>query len=122
LEIESLTLKQIREIQSIFRASDIAENFIGKNVIIRTNSAGVWYGELSKKSCSEVILVNARRMWLWKAYRGISLSAVAVHGIDQSKSKISDTVESVWLEAIEILSCSDFAKKSLEGAKNAEAN
>lgn len=95
--------------------------YIGKRVIIRTYSAGVWFGTLSEKSGNEVILTNARRMWRWQAAKSISLSGVAVYGIEQSKSKIAPSVESVWLEAIEIIELSDVAIKTIGEAKDVEA-
>ena len=93
----------------------------GKKVIIRTYSAGVWFGELGQKDRNEVILLNARRMWTWWAKEGISLSSVAVHGIKKDQSKIAEAVDSVWIEAIEIIPCSDSAITNIESAPNAKA-
>jgi ferredoxin-fold anticodon binding domain-containing protein len=95
---------------------------IGKKVIVRTYSAGVWFGTLTEKSGNEVILSGARRLWRWWAAESISLSAVAIHGINQEKSKIVQAVDSVWLDAIEIIPCSDVAIASLEAAKNVSAS
>ena len=94
---------------------------IGKMVIIRTYSAGVWFGELAEKSGNEVILINARRMWRWFAAESISISAVAMNGIDRSKSKIVEPVNSVWLEAIEIIPCTKEASDSIGGAEHVKA-
>lgn len=93
---------------------------IGKKVIIRTYSAGVWFGELEQKDGNEVILKNGRRMWKWWAKESISLSAVAKYGIKQDQSKICAPVD-VWLEAIEIIPCSDEAIELIEGSENVEA-
>jgi hypothetical protein len=95
--------------------------FIGKKVIVRTYSAGVWFGLLSEKSGNEVILENARRMYKWWAAESISLSAVALHGIKQDKSQIIEAVSSIWLEAIEICPCTQKAINDLEGAANVQA-
>lgn len=94
---------------------------IGKPVIVRTYSAGVWFGTLSEKSGNEVIVTGARRMWQWWAAKSISLSAVALHGINPKKSKIAEAVPSVWLEAIEIIPTSDAATASLTEAPIVEA-
>lgn len=94
---------------------------VGKKVIVRTYSAGVWFGVLYKKDKDEVILQNARRMWRWWAAKSISLSAVAIHGIRADKSKICEPVYSVWLAAIEIIPCTEDAIKSLECAPYVEA-
>lgn len=121
MNIEDLTIKQLREIQSMGLSSNPGLNsMIGKKVIIRTYSAGVWFGELSEKSGNEVILKNARRMYKWKTLSGMSLSEIASNGIDTKLSKICQPVLLVWLEAIEILPCSIESIKSIDGAENAK--
>ncbi len=94
---------------------------IGQQVIIRTYSAGVWFGKLVEKAGNEVILGEARRMYKWSASESISLSAVALHGIKESESKIVQAVPSVWLEAIEIIPCSVKAAIQIAGAANVNA-
>ena len=128
INIDDLTIKQLKQIQSLSLGNDDQKQkteglncMVGKKVIVRTNSAGVWFGELDQKIGKEVVLKNARRMWKWHTVKSISLSSVAIHGINQSKSKICEAVESTWLEAIEIIPCSEVAIQSLESAKNVEA-
>lgn len=124
MHIEDLTIKQIKEINNLFSFENGSAGLgcmVGQKVIIRTYSAGVWFGLLEQKQKNEVILKNARRMWQWWAKEGISLSSVAVRGIRQEKSKIAEPVDSVWLEAIEIIPCSDDAIRLIEGAENAKA-
>lgn len=126
MNINDLTIGQAKEFANLFGSNSTPTNEgiqygIGKNVIIRTCSAGVWCGTLSQKSGSEVILTNARRLWRWWAAESISLSAVAVFGILEEKSKIAPAVEGVWLEAIEIIPTTDKAEKSIMGAKDAKA-
>ena len=94
---------------------------VGKKCIVRTYSAGVWFGEVAEKSGNEVIVKNARRMWKWWAEEGISLSSVALHGIKQDQSNIVKPVPAVWLEAIELIPASDKAIASIEGAPNVKA-
>lgn len=124
-DINSLTLRQIKEISSLINNKENVSSglnmMIGEKVIIRTYSAGVWFGTLYQKDRNEVILSNARRMWTWWAKEGVSLSAVAVNGIKQKDSKIAESVETVWLEAIEIIPCTDISIKSIEEAQNAKA-
>ncbi len=129
INIDDLTLGQIKELTGLMgnksctiesKASGL-NKMIGQKVIIRTYSAGVWFGLLVQKDGKEVILENARRMYQWWCKEGISLSAVAIYGLNQSKSKIIEAVPSVWLEAIEIISCSVIAIKDLEEAQNVKA-
>ena len=94
---------------------------IGKKCIVRTESAGVWYGEIAEKDGKEVIVKNARRMWRWWAAESISLSAIALHGIKENKSEIAQAVPLVWLEAIELIPASEKAVSSIEAAANAKA-
>ncbi|GKX40465.1 hypothetical protein SOASR014_42040 [Pectobacterium carotovorum subsp. carotovorum] len=126
INVNDLTIGQAKSIAAVFgngsnNETPIGNQFIGQHVIIRTYSAGVWFGVLSEKSGNEVIVKNARRMWRWWAKESISLSAVAKFGIDQSKSKIAPSVESVWLEAIEIIPTTTESTKLIEGAADVEA-
>ena len=82
-------------------------SLIGEYVIIRTYSAGVWAGVLKEKVKNEVYLANARRLFYWSNIEGMSLSGISLNGIDSSKSKICAPVDIVWLEAIEIIPCTD---------------
>ena len=95
---------------------------VGAEVIVRTYSAGVWFGVLAQKCGKEVILDRARRMWRWQCAESISLSGVARHGMEQSKSKIAGPVDGLWLEAIEIIPVYGTAATSIRDAGEAEAN
>ncbi|ACG60406.1 hypothetical protein phiPLPE_84 [Iodobacter phage PhiPLPE] len=125
MNIDDMKFGDLKKISAMFSGntekSESLNGMLGKKVIIRTYSAGVWFGELSEKSGNEVILINARRMYYWKAKESISLSACAIHGVTND-SKIVAAVDSVWLEAIEIIPCTEDAIKSLEGAANVKAS
>ena len=127
MNIDELTIGQLKEITSYIGVNNeqpitpSLNKMIGKEVIIRTYSAGVWFGTLTEKSGNEVILSNARRMWRWWTKESISLSSVSIHGINRDKSKIAQSVEEVWLEAIEIIPCKKNAIESIKGAGNAKA-
>lgn len=127
MDIDNVTIGQVKELVEMFgkqtemKAADGLNCMVGSKVIVRTYSAGVWFGMLGQKSGNEVILKEARRMYRWQAAESISLSPVSIYGIDQSKSKICEGVPSVWLEAIEIIPCSIDSIRSIEGAKNVEA-
>ena len=115
-----VTLKEIAELLAMKNtaAKSGLDGFaIGQEVIIRTYSAGVWFGRLKEKAGNEVILTEARRMWRWWAKESISLSGVALHGIKQEKSRITGAVESVWLEAIEIIPIYGKAAESIRTAQ-----
>ena len=118
-----ITLKEIAELlgmQNTAVASGLNSFAIGQEVIIRTYSAGVWFGRLKQKSGNEVILTEARRMWRWWAKESISLSGVALHGIKQENSRIAGAVESVWLQSIEIIPISGKAAESIRTAQETQ--
>jgi hypothetical protein len=87
-------------------------------VIIRTYSAGVHAGELVRRDGKEVELANSRRLWFWHtADKGISLSDVAIGGIDAAKSKVCAVLPSIILtEAIEIIPATATARATIETA------
>ena len=133
MDTNSSSLGEIKQIAALLNPSTAVasstapapsslNSMIGQYVIIRTYSAGVWFGKLSEKAGNEVILTEARRMYTWKAAESISLSAVSLHGIQERYSKIIQAVPEVWLEAIEILPCSGKAIKQLKGAENVQAS
>jgi hypothetical protein len=84
---------------------------LGKQVIVRTYSAGVHFGTLSERDGREVLLKDARRLWYWEG--AFTLSAVSQEGVKKS-SKLSVAVPEILLtEAIEIIPCSEKAAKNL---------
>ena len=117
-----VTLKEIAELlgaKNTAAKSGLNSFAIGQEVIIRTYSSGVWFGRLKEKAGDEVILTEARRMWRWWAKESISLSGVALHGISQEKSRIAGAVDSVWLQAIEIIPVSGEPAESIRNTEEA---
>lgn len=88
---------------------------IGKKVIVRTYSAGVFYGILEKRDGKEALVKNARRIWYWDG--AASLSELAMSGTSKPQNcKFPEPVSEVLLtEVIEILSTTEAAQKSIEG-------
>ena len=119
MNIEDLTLKQIREIQSIGFQKETINHFdkkyIGQKVIIRTYSAGVHYGILHDRCGIEVELTSAIRLWSWDG--ACSLSQLASEGTkNASNCKFSVKVEKILLtEAVEVIPCTQVACDSIEG-------
>lgn len=88
-----------------------------KYVIVRTQSAGVFAGTLVKKEGKEVVLSAARRLWYWDG--AASLSQLAMEGVSKPQNcKFPCEVDKViLLEAIEILDCTEMARKSISEVK-----
>lgn len=88
---------------------------VGKYVLVRTYSAGVFAGTLVSRNGKEVELKDARRIWYWSG--AASLSQLAVDGTAKPKDcKFPCEVSRIELmEAIEILEVSDKARESIKG-------
>ena len=125
MNINELTIGQAKELSNLLNNKTQNEGLnshLGEKVIVRTYSAGVFFGKLIEKSGTEVILEDARRLYRFWAKKSISLSGVAVYGINQDKSKICPRIKRQWLDAIEIISLTETAIKSLEEAIDVEAD
>ena len=86
-----------------------------KAVIVRTYSAGVFFGRLVHHQGQEVRLTQARRIWRW--YGANTLSEIATKGLDAKQSRVAAPVDVVLTQAIEIIDCLPEAIACLEGAK-----
>lgn len=87
---------------------------VGKYVLVRTQSAGVFAGELQSRTGQEVVMKNARRIWYWAG--SASLSELAMKGTSKpNECKFPLPVERVeLLEVIEILDVTPEARASIE--------
>lgn len=83
-------------------------------VIVRTQSAGVFAGELVSRDGSEAVMQNARRIWYWAG--AASLSQLAMEGTSRPKDcKFPVAVARVTLlGVIEVLDVTGAARKSIE--------
>lgn len=82
--------------------------------IIRTYSAGVFFGEIVSRDGKEAVLKDAVRIWYWDG--AASLSQMAMEGVKKPEEcKFSVPVGSTTVtEVIEILDCTDAAIANLE--------
>lgn len=119
-DAEKAPCNQIAPAQTLVPAKGIS-SLVGTKCIVRTYSAGVWFGTIAQKDGNEVIVTNARRLWRWWAAKSISLSGVALYGIKHDKSSITAPVDQVWLEAIELIPTTVVATQSLESAPEVQA-
>ena len=83
--------------------------------IVRTYSAGVFYGEIETRNGQEVVMRNARRLWYWDG--AASLSQMAMEGVKKPENcKFAMPVDRVeLLQVIEILDTTAAAQKNIEG-------
>lgn len=87
---------------------------IGKFVIMRTYSAGVHCGVLTKQEGSVVRLSGARRIWKWSGAN--TLNELSQRGCAEA-SRISEPVPEIELDRIELIPCSDEARTNLERSR-----
>jgi hypothetical protein len=85
-----------------------------KKVIVRADRAGVFFGELVKRTGSEVKLKNCRRIWYWNG--ASSISQLALEGTKKPNDcKFTVIVPEIEiLGVIEIIPCTVEAIKSIE--------
>jgi hypothetical protein len=122
MDIDSLTIGQAKQLAAMFGGTQAAASSYtagdGRAVIVRARDAGVHFGYLVGFDGRRVDLTNSRRLWSWMAAEDGSLSGVAVHGIDASKSKVAAVVAKITiLDACEIIDVSAHAAKTIEAAK-----
>ena len=86
--------------------------------IVRTYSAGVFAGWWNRKQKGrEGTIFNSRRIWYWAGAN--SLSQLAMDGtLKPNECKFAKVVPETDLkEVIEVIPCTEKAKKSIEGVK-----
>ena len=82
--------------------------------MVRTYSAGVFYGELKSREGQEAVLLNARRVWYWDG--AASLSQLAQSGTSSPETcKFPEPVSEVILtEVIELIPVTEMALETLQ--------
>lgn len=121
MNIDSLTLGEAKQLAALFGGGGgFRTPHIGKRCIVRTYASGVFCAEVVAHDGRMVELRNSRRLWSWKASEGISLSAVAVHGVAQKGCKFPVAVPAqTVLDALEIIPASDAALASIDACPEA---
>lgn len=117
MNIDELTIGQIKQIQSLLGATQSVTQktlhpMLGKRCVIRTYSAGVHIGDvvwINPENSMEVKLENALRLWKWEG-GGLSLSAVANNGI--KGGRLNKTNDVFLTNVIEFIPTTETAEKS----------
>ena len=127
MNIEDLTIKQARELSSIFQnknESSILKKYIGKYVIVRSRNEGINAGYVENLDETGIILSKSRRIWYHKPkdkktswYEGVSISGLS------EDSKVSvDVNEKAIVENYSITLCTKEAEESIKNHKANEQN
>jgi hypothetical protein len=99
-------------------AQVMAKNTDGLSyVIIRSQSAGVFAGYLSKRTGDEAVLLESRRIFYWTG--AATLSQLAIDGTSiPTKCQFPEAISShTILQVIEVIPVTEKAKKSIESVK-----
>jgi len=99
--------------------TNLTDHLIGKHVLVRSNMSGVHLGTLVHVEGTGVRLANSRRLWEWSVANkgGVSLSEVAIMGIDQVQSKITETLPDIVIyDVCELIEAYGMAIASITGA------
>ena len=124
MNIDELTLGQIKQLQSLFNPTakpEMPSPFTGRYCIARTRNAGVIFGKVIASGDRYLHMIEARRLWRiisedktqsW--YEGVCSS-----GLDIS-SKVSSEIERFINEEYELSICTDVAIKSIKEFKTNE--
>lgn len=85
--------------------------------IIRSDRAGVFFGNIKQKDGQNIILANVRRIWAWEG--ACSISQLAVEGTKSpEKCRFAIEVSEIELfDVIEVIPCTDESVKSIKGVK-----
>ena len=136
IDINNLTIGQIKEIKSLIGGACITNNntpsepkssfyskYIGKYVICRSRNEGVNAGTVLEIDETGVVLSGARRLYYHKpANKSVSwYEGVAVSGISND-SKVGVAVDKIIAEDYSLTVCSEQAKASIMSAKDYEQN
>lgn len=117
MNIDKLTIGDLKQIKQLFSTTDDANAphpFTGRYVLCRCFSAGVHAGELVALQGDQAILRNSRRLWRWKAVRGVALSGVAQYGVVAGSKLDVPNPAIVLIGVIEVIPCTDIARSSID--------
>jgi hypothetical protein len=86
-------------------------------VLIRSDKAGVFAGNIESKDGAEVVLRNSRRIWYWAG--AASLSQLAVDGTSEPEQcKFPVAIDKIQiLGVIEIIDVTKKAEESIKSVK-----
>ena len=83
--------------------------------IVRTDRAGVFFGEVKEYNKDEVTMTNVRKIWYWDG--AAAVEQLATDGVSKPRDcKFTVTIpEMVIASPIQIIPCTEKAVKSISG-------
>lgn len=89
--------------------------------IVRTNEAGVFFGEIKERTHDEITMLNVRKLWYWRG--ACAVEQLAMDGVKYPRDCQFTVIvpEMVIANPIQIISCTEKAIASIEGVKEWKA-
>lgn len=128
MNYEDLTLKELKEISSLFNSNEnlkenILSSSIGKYVIVRTRNEGINSGKVLEADETGCVIEDARRIYYHKPkdnnvswYEGVAETGL------HSDSKISCPVSKKYIvENYSLTICSKIAEKSIRNHESTKS-
>jgi hypothetical protein len=117
MQDENYWLEKEFENQQLINKKRESMKNLGKKVIVRADRAGVFFGTLTEKEGSEVVLTNARKLFYWNG--AAAVEQIAVDGVNkQNDCKFTVVVEEITiLNVIQIIPCTEKAIANIENVK-----
>lgn len=122
MNIDELTLGQIKQLKSLFGSEpdnkNLLSRYVGKYVICRSRNEGVNAGYVIEADETGVILKDARRLYYHKPVNKNTswYEGVAVCGLS-ADSRTGEPVEKIIIEDYSLTVCTPAAEKSINEAK-----
>ena len=93
------------------------KSMIGKQVIVRSNMAGVFFGTLISKEGNEVTLENARKLYKWSGAN--TIEDIADKGVNNPEDcKFTVVVKEITIfDVCQIIPCTANAIKNIKSVK-----
>jgi len=127
--IDDLTLGQLKEIAAMVGSSAAPATpatphpALGKYAVVRCSQAGVHAGLVHSVNSDHVELDLSRRLWRWAAKEGVSLTALAETGCDESRCNFSPILQTPLFltlsDGCEIILCGPKSAKMIQEVKHA---
>lgn len=85
--------------------------------IVRTNRAGVFFGEIKERSATEITMTNVRKLWYWKG--ACAVEEIALNGVAKpNECQFTVTIPEMTIaEPIQIIPCTDLAVERISKVK-----
>jgi len=84
--------------------------------IVRTDRAGVFFGQIKEKTETSITMTNVRKIHYWDGAGAVE--QISQDGVKQSSSRLTVVVPKMEIDKwIQIIECTDKATENLKGCK-----